>query len=75
MRSWELKGQSSYQRFPLFSPMSILYLCLYHDIRKKNEILVCYNQKELLYVSQLVGKVRYLPFELKEKISKIHSGD
>ena len=37
--------------------------------------MVCYNQKELLYVSQLVGKVRYLPFELKEEISKIHSGD
>ena len=35
MRSWELKGQSSYQRFPLFSLMSILYLCLYYDIRKK----------------------------------------
>ena len=74
MRSWELKGQSSYQRFPLFSLMSILYLCLYHDIRKKIRFGLLQPKGVIICIS-VVGKVRYLPFELKEKISKIHSGD
>ena len=72
MRSWEFKGQSSYQRFPLFSLMSILYLCLYHDIRKKIRFWSVTTKRS--YYMYLSGRKSEI-LELKEKISKIHSGD